>query len=139
MFSKEDPATQAFNDMRDIGYWLTDEFLPNCGLWPKSQQTLERWFGTPKEQEQTQVLFRGLIATGRVLRRDGLVTLLTIGIANQHFIDLVYPDIDHSSIFQYTAVEGSGVYEKKNGVETIQVEKIHGVSLATLRTAKKPA
>jgi DNA polymerase III alpha subunit len=139
MFSKEDPATQAFNDMRDIGYWLTDEFLPNCGLWPKSQQTLERWFGTPKEQEQTQVVFRGLIATGRVLRRDGLVTLLTIGIANQHFIDLVYPDIDHSSIFQYTAVEGSGVYEKKNGVETIQVEKIHGVSLATLRTAKKPA
>ena len=139
MFSKEDPATQAFNDMRDIGYWLTDEFLPNCGLWPKSQQTLERWFGTPKEQEQTQVVFRGIIATGRVLRRDGLVTLLTIGIANQHFIDLVYPDIDHSSIFQYTAVEGSGVYEKKNGVETIQVEKIHGVSLANLRTAKKPA
>ena len=139
MFSKEDPATQAFNDMRDIGYWLTDEFLPNCGLWPKSQQTLERWFGTPKEQEQTQVVFRGIIATGRVLRRDGLVTLLTIGIANQHFIDLVYPDIDHSSLFQYTAVEGSGVYEKKNGVETIQVEKIHGVSLANLRTAKKPA
>jgi DNA polymerase III alpha subunit len=122
------------NDMRDYGYWLSDNFLPNCGVWPESQQTLEKWFGTKKEQHQMKVKFRGIIATGRVLRRDGLVTLLTIGVANQHYIDLVYPDIDYSTLFSYTAVEGKGLYERRDHVETILIESIHGISLQTLRS-----
>lgn len=126
-----------FNDMRDYGYWISDNFLPNCGVWPESQQTLERWFGSQKEQYQTNVKFRGIIASGRVLRRDGLVTLLTIGVANQHFIDLVYPDVDSSSMFSYTAVEGKGVYEKKGNIETILVESIHGISLQNLKLYKQ--
>lgn len=138
MFQKENKGQQDFNDMRDVGYWLSDEFLGNCGVWPTSQQTLEKWFGSSREQQQTKVSFRGIIATGRVLRRDGLVTLLTIGVANQHYIDLVYPDIDYSCLFSYTAVEGKGVYERKGVVETILIESIHGVSLQTLRTAKTP-
>ena len=123
-------------DMRERGYWLSDNFLPNCGMWPESQQTLERWFGSSKQQHQTTIRFRGLIATSRVLRRDGLVTLLTIGVANQHFIDLVIPDVDASGVFSYTAVEGKGTYEKRGFVETIQVDTIHGVSLAKLRACK---
>jgi error-prone DNA polymerase len=138
MFQKENPAQQDFNDMRDFGYWLSDKFLEGCGIWPVAQQPLEKWFGTTKEQQQTKVQFRGLIATGRVLRRDGLVTLLTIGVANQHFVDLVCPDIDQSCVFSYVAVEGKGLYEKRGSLETIQVDTIHGVSLATLRMREVP-
>jgi DNA polymerase III alpha subunit len=134
MFQQENSRQQDFNDMRDYGYWLSDTFLEGCGIWPESQQTLERWFGTTKEQKQIHVKFCGIIATGRVLRRDGLVTLLTIGVANGHYIDLVYPDIDAGTLLSYTGVEGKGLYEKKGGVETILVERIHGMSLQTLRT-----
>ncbi len=134
MFAKQDPVEQDFADLRAHGYWLSENFLPNCGMWPESQQTLERWFGTSREQHQTTVRFRGLIATGRVLRRDGLVTLLTIGIANSHFVDLVIPDIDFSSLFKSIAVEGKGIYERQQGGDTIQVQTIHGVSLKQLRT-----
>lgn len=133
MFQQSDSIQEDFNDMRDCGYWLSDNFLVGCGVWPEVQQTLERWFGTTKEQKQTNVKFCGIIATGRVLRRDGLVTLLTIGVANGHFIDLVYPDVDAGTLLSYTGVEGKGLYEKKGGVETILVESIHGISLQTLR------
>lgn len=136
MFKKEDTVQQDFNDMRDYGYWTSENFLQGCGIWPESQQTLERWFGTTQEQKQTNIRFRGLIATARVLRRDGLVSLLTIGVNNSHFIDLVYPDIDCSSMFSCTAVEGRGVYEKRDRVETITVESIRGISLQTLRTCQ---
>ena len=135
MFQKEDTTIQDFNDMRDYGYWLSDNFLEGCGIWPESQQTLERWFGTTKEQKQTTVRFCGIIATGRVLRRDGLATLLTIGVGNSHYIDLVYPDVDSSSVFSYVAVEGKGVYEKRDRVETIHVESIQGISLQKLRNS----
>lgn len=138
MFQKEDPVDQALRDMKDYGYWISDEFLPNCGIWPETQQRLERWFGSPNQQQKTQVRFRGIVATGRVLRRDGLVTLLTIGVANQQFVDLVYPDVDSSSLFKYCAVEGKGIYEKQGAKEEIQIETIRGVSLQTLRLCKTP-
>ena len=132
MLHQENEEEQDLRDMKEHGYWISDKFLPSCGIWPESQQTLERWFGNSKEQHQTNVRFRGLIATSRVLRRDGLVTLVTIGVANHHYVDLVYPDIDASCVFRYTAVEGKGVYEKRGHVETILVEKIQGVSLQKL-------
>jgi hypothetical protein len=44
------------------------------------------------------------------------------------------PDVDCSSVFAYTAVEGKGLYEKRGLVETIQIETIHGISLQSLRT-----
>ena len=134
MFGTVDTTEQDIRDFRECGYWLSEGFLPTCGIWSQSQQTLERWFGSSKEQRQTTVTFRGLLATGRVLRKDGLVTLLTIGIANSHFVDLVIPDVDQSSLFSYAVLEGKGVYEKQGGVETILVERIHGVSLSKLRT-----
>jgi DNA polymerase III alpha subunit len=134
MFQKEDSKIQDLNDMRDYGYWLSEEFLEGCGIWTDSQQPLERWFGTSKEQTQTKVRFCGIVATGRVLRRDGLVTLLTIGVANSHFVDLVYPDVDAGTLLSYTAVEGKGMYEKKGGVQTIHVDTIRGMSLQGLRS-----
>lgn len=136
MFGTEDPVHQDFAEMKELGYWRSDRFLAGCGMWPESQQPLERWFGTSKDQRQTSVRFRGLIATGRVLRRDGLVTLLTIGVANQHFLDLVIPDVDQKSLFQSVAVEGRGTYEKQGGVEMIQVDTIHGISLHQLSLAQ---
>jgi DNA polymerase III alpha subunit len=136
MFHQESIVDQDFRDMKQHGYWCSEQFLPNCGLWPESQQTLEKWFGTKKEQSKMRVKFRGLIATGRVLHRDGLVTLLTIGIANQHYIDLVYPDIDYSCLFSYSAVEGIGQYEKKGEVETIEIDTIRGLSLKQLASVK---
>jgi hypothetical protein len=134
MFQKEDSSSQDFHDMREYGYWLSENFLEGCGLWPESQQTLERWFGTTKEQKQIHVRFCGIIATGRVLRRDGLATLLTIGVGNSHYIDLVYEDMDAGTLLSSIAVEGKGLYEKKGGIETILLQSIHGLSLQALRT-----
>ena len=133
MFTKKiSREEQDIYDMKEYGYWLSESFLPNCGIWPESQQSLAMWFGTRKEQNQKKVKFRGLIATGRVIRRDGLVTLLTIGIGNKHYIDLVYPNKDCAYLFQSFIVEGSGVYQKENDVESIQIESIHTISLDTL-------
>jgi hypothetical protein len=136
MFSKT-PVTdkeQTIQDMKRLGYWLSEEFLPSCGIYPLAQQTLHNWFGTQQEQHQTSVRFRGLIATGRILRRDGLVTLLTIGVDNKRYVDLVYPDVARDDLFKWSIVEGKGKYEKKGLVETIQIETIRGVSLDSLLT-----
>lgn len=133
MFKTENPVEQDFDDMRDHGYWLSEHFLGNCGVWPESQQTLEHWFGSKKEQHQTRVKFRGIIATSRVLRRDGLVTLLTIGVDNRRFVDLVYPEVDRSELFSYTAIEGRGLYEKNGLSETITIETAKGLSIQKLR------
>jgi hypothetical protein len=126
------PNQQNILDMKNIGYWLSEDFLPNCGVWPLSQQTLHKWFGSSQEQHQTSVKFRGIIATGRILRRDGLVTLLTIGVENKRYIDLVYPDVARDDLFKWCIVEGKGQYEKKGLVESIVVESIRGVSLDSL-------
>jgi DNA polymerase III alpha subunit len=134
MFAKK-PTThsqQAIGDMKRLGYWLSEEFLPSCGIWSSAQQTLHNWFGTHQEQHQTSVRFRGIIATGRILRRDGLVTLLTIGVDNKRYIDLVYPDVARDDLLKWSVVEGKGKYEKKGLIETIQIESIRGVSLDSL-------
>lgn len=132
MFQCQDKNKQAIQDLKQYGYWLTEEFLPHCGIWPVEQQKLERWFGSAKQQQQVSVRFRGLIATARVLHRDGLVSLFTLGIGNQHFVDLVIPDQDRHDLYSWAILEGKGTYEKYNGVETITVESIKGVSLQNL-------
>ena len=123
---------QDCQDMKQLGYWLSEEFLPNCGVYPKSQQSLLHWFGTSQQQHQTEVTFRGVIATGRILRRDGLVSLLTIGVANSRYVDLVIPDVARDDLFKWGVVEGKGQYEKKGLVETIAVDSIKGVSYESL-------
>ncbi len=80
--------------------------------------------------------FRGLIATGRILRRDGTATLLTIGVANRHFIDLVIPDKARNDLFRYAAVEGKGALSKQGQIETITVDSISPVSYKQLLNSK---
>ena len=119
-------------DMEQLGYWLSENFLPGCGIWPLSQQPLERWFGSKQQMRQMEVRFCGVIAATRVLKRDGLVSLITIGVDNQRYVDLVIPDEDKHEVFGYTFVEGKGTYEKRGFVETVQVESVRGVSLNTM-------
>lgn len=127
-------SEEDIRDMKQLGYWLSQEFLPNCGVWPVSQQSILHWFGTKQEQIQMTVKFRGIIATGRILRKDGLVTLLTIGVENCRYIDLVYPEKARDDLFKWSVVEGRGQYERRGDLETIQIESIKGVSLDTLLT-----
>jgi hypothetical protein len=129
LFEKEDSDEQNIRDAQQLGYWLSDRFLPNCGMWMEAQQTLDSYFrfAAPK-----RVRFRGLIATGRIVRRDGLVTLLTIGVANRHYLDLVIPDKARNDLFRYAAVEGKGTLQKNGAIETITVESISPVSYKSL-------
>ena len=128
-------------DYKELGYWLGADFLQGCGLWPTAdpkQPTLEKWFGSAqtKPRDQDQVRFRGLIASGRCIRRNGKeLTFLCIGVENQRYIDLTILDRARSDLFSWAAVEGVGTYSKEGPVETILVEKIHGVSLADVITS----
>ncbi len=136
MFStlKEDPKKQSIDELKQYGYWLSKDFLPNCGVWPVEQQKLEHWFGSKKQQAQISVKFRGLIAASRILRRDGLVTLFTIGVENERYVDIVIPDKARDDLYSWAILEGKGIYENHHGCETITVESIKGVSLQSLLT-----
>jgi hypothetical protein len=129
LFGNETSDEQSVRDAQQLGYWLNEQFLPNCGIWTDEQQTLYSYFGSKPTK---QVKFRGLIATGRILRRDGTATLLTIGVANRQFIDLVIPDKARNDLFRYAAVEGKGKLMKQGKIESITVDSISPVSYKQL-------
>jgi len=129
LFGNAESDEQNIRDAQHLGYWLGERFLPNCGLWIEAQQTLHSFFNSHAKK---QVRFRGLIATGRILRRDGTATLLTIGISNRQFIDLVIPDKARNDLFRYAAVEGKGQLSKQGQIESIIVESISPVSYKQL-------
>ena len=134
LFGNNDSDEQNIRDAQQLGYWLGEQFLPNCGVWIEEQQTLHSYFSS---RPTTQVRFRGLIATGRIIRRDGTATLLTIGIANKTYIDLVVPDKARNDLFRYAAVEGKGKRSKQGQIETITVESISPVSYKQLLGMRK--
>jgi len=126
-------------DYKQLGYWLGQDFLQGCGIWPTAdpkQPTLEKWFGTTqKVRDQEQVRFRGLIASGRCIRRNGKeLTFLCIGVDNQRYIDITILDKTRSDLFSWAAIEGTGLYTKEGPIETILVEKVHGVPLSDVIT-----
>jgi error-prone DNA polymerase len=127
-------------DYKQLGYWLGESFLQGCGLWPiqdPKQPTLERWFGAgaTKPRDQEKVRFRGLIASARCIRRSGKeLTFLCIGVDNQRYIDITILDRARTDLFSWAAVEGVGLYTKEGPIETILVDKIHGVALADVIT-----
>lgn len=125
----EGTSEQAIRDLHQHGYWLSEDFLPNCGVWKSSQPTLTSFWS---HGYKTDVRFRGIIATGRVVRRDGVVTMLTIGYANQKYMDLVVPDTDRGDILRYGAVEGKGTLQKQGALESIVVESIRPLSYKDL-------
>lgn len=129
LFSNEGEQTLLANfsplkEFKSFGYWTTDEFLPNCGLWIDKQTRLDG---------KKTCKFRGIIATGRTITRDwGICTLISLGIENRTYIDLVIPDINRSDLFHWNILEGSGILTK---ADSITVTKIHGIALNKLMTA----
>jgi DNA polymerase III alpha subunit len=112
-------------DYRRLGYWCAEEFLPGCGVWPAAQKRLDG---------KESVRFRGLIASGRTVTRDwGSCTLVCMGVGNREYVDLILPDQKRSDLMRWAVLEGVGVRSSHAGrAESIEVEKIHGVSLGKM-------
>lgn len=112
-------------EYKQLGYWTSEEFLPNCGLWKDPQRRLDG---------KIPVTFRGLIACGRTISRDsGKCTLICLGIENREYIDLVLPDVSRGDLFRYAVLEGSGFLQERSTGQSVEVSKIHGVSLKSLQ------
>ncbi len=108
-------------EFRKFGYWMSEDFLPTCGVWPERQQRIDG---------KRSVRFRGLIATCRTIHREwGNCTLICLGVANREYIDLVIPKNHRSDLFRWAVLEGVGIQTKE---ATIEVESIHGVSLKSI-------
>lgn len=108
----------AVQEYRHLGYWSSETFFPGCGLWKQAQQRLDG---------KQEFRFRGLIATCRTIKRDwGKCTLICLGVANRHYIDLVIPENHRSDLFRWAQLEGEGVQTKE---DTFEVTKIKGISL----------
>ena len=115
--------SQNFHDLRNHGYWLSENFLEGCGIWPLVQKRIDSML-----KHTDDVSFCGLIACGRIYKRDTLLTFLTIGTENGVYTDLVVEG-NHKELFSYAAVEGIGSMKRKGHLD---VEKIKGISLKTL-------
>jgi error-prone DNA polymerase len=114
----------AVQQIRQLGYWLREDFLPACGVWPDAQQRLDG---------RQAVHFRGIIATGRVIRRDfGVCTLVCIGTGNRQYMDLVLSQKERGDLFSYAVLEGTGTMDKPGQID---VKSIRGVSLKRLLKA----
>jgi hypothetical protein len=87
------------------------------------------------------VHFRGLVATGRVVRceTDGeeavstqhCITFLCIGYDNGKFVDLVVHGA-RGYLLGFAAVEGVAKTRRPDTDEALEVKEIKGISLATL-------
>ena len=118
----QETPNQAVLDMKALGYWLTDDFLPGCFVKEDPQKRLDG---------RRKVQFRGLIATGRTVQRNGsCCTLLCIGVENGVYYDLVLGDVARSDLFRWCVVEGKGLL--REGVQAIDVDTIRGCSLTSL-------
>lgn len=120
LLTDEETPQQIIRDMKQCGYWLTESFFPSCGIWPHAQQRLDG---------KRMVRFRGLIATGRTVQRNGSkCTLLCIGVDNGVYMDIVLSDQLRGDLFRWVVVEGSGI-QRADSQSTIDVQTIRGVSL----------
>lgn len=128
LLTNEETPKQAIHDIRTHGYWLTKDFLPNCGVWQEPQQRLDG---------KQSVRFRGLIATSRVCHRDhGIFTLICLGTGNGEFVDIVIANASRADLFRYVAIEGTGLIREGASplLTTIDVQTVRGVSLKRLVT-----
>ena len=102
-----------------------------------AQQRLEAyWHSVGDRADQQEIQFRGPIACGRVLRREGKTTLLTIGIKNGDYLDLVVPNQSRDDLFGYACVEGKGWLSRRGKLDTVEVTQIKGLSWTSLE--KRP-
>lgn len=122
----EETPRQAVEDMRTVGYWLTDAFLPSCGFWFESQRRLDG---------KRLVRFCGPIATGRVVTRKGRTcTLVCLGVGNGEYIDLVIPEKSRHDLFRYAVLEGTGLLQESAStfLMTVEVKSVRGRAVRTL-------
>lgn len=114
---------QVLSDMFKYHTWFCPEFMPNCHM-TKEQMTLDN---------KVIVSFTGIIATGRVTKTDpkNPVTLITIGVENGRYIDIVYKG-EHREILGYTGITGTGYYKLHGYIEIIEALKINGISIRSL-------
>jgi hypothetical protein len=141
---KDDDPGQQGADMKQRGYWLSKAFLTGCykRVDEAPQRKLKKIQHTivGTESPEYVVSFRGLIATGRVIRSDKegdesesyqhTVTFLCIGVDNGVFLDLMIHGAK-GHLLGYVAVEGKGKVRRK-GDDSVEVTSIKGVSLKTL-------
>jgi DNA polymerase III alpha subunit len=125
LLSNEETPQQAIRDFKTLGYWLTNDFLPSCGVWKDPQKRLDG---------KEKVSFCGVIATGRTIHRDGKVcTLLCIGVENGVFYDIVLGDVARNDLFKWAVVEGKGFLRESHQTSgSIDVETIRGRSTKSL-------
>jgi DNA polymerase III alpha subunit len=126
LLTNQETEQQAICDMRAHGYWLTEAFLPSCGLWDDSQTRLDG---------KKMVRFCGVIASSRVVSRNGnTCTMLCIGVENGSYIDIVIPNESRSDLFRYGAVEGHGILKETSSkiLVSVEVKKIKGRSIQSL-------
>ena len=114
---------QMIADLRQHGTWFGADFLPGCRLWDQ-QMLLDK-------KGAVRLRFCGPIASGRITDAGSVLTVIAIGVGNGHYVDLVIEG-KRSELFGYFAVSGVGIWSKRGSIETITVERIGGVSIATL-------
>ena len=103
-------------DFKTLGYWITEEFLPTCGLTYDSQLRLDG---------RRTVKFRGIIASGRQITRDyGICTLICLGVGNREYLDIVIPNQKRGDLFGWAALEGRGIQTKPGTVEATKVSVV---------------
>ena len=141
---------QMYRDMKQRGYWLSSEFYPGCyrEITEAPQRKLKKVNNTLVGTESPEYIveFRGLIATGRVVRceTDGdeavsggggkTITFLCIGYDNGKFMDLMVHGAK-GHLLGFTAVEGKGKIRRPDSEDTVEVLSIKGVSLNSLTKA----
>lgn len=138
----DDKPEQAYSDMKLRGYWLGAAFFPGCycKITPIAQRRLKT---SGLAEPEYNVAFRGLIATGRVVRCDtdgeesesvaAAVTFLCIGYDNNKYMDLVIHGAKYN-LLGYVAVEGKGKTRRPESDDRLEVTSIKGIALNSLLT-----
>lgn len=111
-FLKKKPIEQYF----EFGYWITDEFLPGMyyqEYWTKltERHTTARTekFVIIEDEKIKYAKFRGIIATGRVYKKEnkkGFLTFLTISYQDGEYVDLILYGIHKVSKMSFVSGYG---------------------------------
>ena len=143
----DEAKAQQYTDMKERGYWLSTSFFPGCykrvATVPQRKLKVAKGIVTDTVLQEYKMTFRGLIATGRVVRceTDGeetvgdghaaAITFLCIGYDNGKYLDVVVQGAK-GGLLAYAAVEGTAIVRDPEMEEGVEVKTIRGVSLRSL-------
>ena len=92
------------------GWWDSKEFLPNMGV----------------EERDAKVWFRGIVANYRKLKRWGKTcVLMSIGVDNGKYVDLIFDGKKKYPFGYYWIVEGCGIKKENFGSSFVEVESFN--------------